>query len=280
VKTTELDPDAKYVFGYHPHGIISVGAFGAFGTDGASTIDLTKPGAETSRGFSALFPGIDRRLITLPVNFLLPLLREYYLSFGLVNSNARTFRNILSRGTGNSVVVVVGGAEESTIVSPGEINLVLEKRKGFVREAILAGAALVPVVAFGENDLYFTRTVEQDHWFSKLQGSVKRNLGFAIPLFRGRSLFLQDGGLMPLRKPVTIVVGGPILPPPLTAEERKSFKPKMDRNTLKPLNSDAELLLEHHQKYVDALMQLYQSHKNSMWNSPGLERTGTLKIVK
>jgi len=70
----------------------------------------------------------------------------------------------------------------------GEINLVLEKRKGFIREAIMAGASLVPVIAFGENDLYVTFDLRPDHWFSKLQNAVKKYLGFAIPLFKGRSV--------------------------------------------------------------------------------------------
>jgi hypothetical protein len=33
VKTAELDPASSYIFGYHPHGIISMGAFCGFGTD-------------------------------------------------------------------------------------------------------------------------------------------------------------------------------------------------------------------------------------------------------
>ena len=132
--TTPWSVDLRYVFGYHPHGIISVGAFGAFGTDGAQTLDLTaeegRDGNEgeggdgsaraalKGRGFTQLFPGIDRRLITLPINFMVPFVREYDLSFGLCDSNAKTFRNVLGRGTGSSVVVVVGGAEESTMATP------------------------------------------------------------------------------------------------------------------------------------------------------------------
>ena len=43
-----------------------------------------------------------------------------------------------------------GGAEESMAVIEKGMHLVLEKRKGFVREAIRAGASLVPVLAYGE----------------------------------------------------------------------------------------------------------------------------------
>jgi len=34
VKTAELDPSKGYVFGFHPHGIISMSAFIAFATEG------------------------------------------------------------------------------------------------------------------------------------------------------------------------------------------------------------------------------------------------------
>ena len=32
-KTVDLDPSKNYVFGYHPHGIIGVGAMVNFGTE-------------------------------------------------------------------------------------------------------------------------------------------------------------------------------------------------------------------------------------------------------
>ena len=48
------------------------------------------------------------------------------------------------------MVVVVGGAAESMLAHEGHIELVLKHRRGFVREAIMADASLVPVLGFGE----------------------------------------------------------------------------------------------------------------------------------
>merc|ERR1712224_883522 len=94
VKTAPLPADGKYVIGYHLHGIISVGAFAAFCTDGARTIDLTRDDdnaneldEDSKRGWQSLFPGVDRRLVTLPINFYVPFLREYFLALGLLNSS-------------------------------------------------------------------------------------------------------------------------------------------------------------------------------------------------
>lgn len=43
VKTADLDPDKAYVFGFHPHGVISLSAFCTFGTEALD--------------FSKVFPG-------------------------------------------------------------------------------------------------------------------------------------------------------------------------------------------------------------------------------
>lgn len=51
LKEADLPADRKYVFGYHPHGIISMGALCTFATE--------------ATGFSELFPGIKPHLLTL-----------------------------------------------------------------------------------------------------------------------------------------------------------------------------------------------------------------------
>lgn len=289
VKTAELDPSKNYILGYHPHGIISCGAMVSFATEGCQTLSLTGSACSTRnlvadddeptslRGFSALYPGIERRLITLPQNFLTPFLREYLLWMGCVDSSRNTFRQNLKGEGGRAVVVVVGGAAESMLVKPGEIELVLNKRKGFVREAIITGASLVPVIAFGENDLYEVFDTG-DHWVSRFQATVKKLTGVAVPIFKGRSILFRDFGLMPQRRPIVVVVGAPIDPPKLGEAQRKNFRPKFDRATSMPLDDDAKLVSELHEKYVESLQKLYTTHKDQPWNVPGLLRSGSLRI--
>jgi len=296
VKTAELDPKKSYVMGYHPHGVISVGAMCSFATDGAQTRSVVKketggfffkkkeatPSGEEKnnvRGFSSLFPGIDRRLVTLPTNFQTPILREYILSMGCCDSSKETFRNVLSRnnGEGNALVVVVGGAAESMLVQPGTMDLLLKTRRGFVREAIIANASLVPVIAFGETDLY--QVFEPgSHWVRSFQERVKSFTGVALPIFNGRSLFFKDFGLMPQRKPIEVVVGAPLDPPKLAEEQRKNFYPKFDRETKKAMNDDAKIVEKFHNQYVEAVEQLYSKLKNAKWNEPGRNRKRSLVI--
>lgn len=51
IQEVDLPPDRPYIFGYHPHGIISQGAFANYATEGT--------------GFSKAFPGIRPHLLTL-----------------------------------------------------------------------------------------------------------------------------------------------------------------------------------------------------------------------
>lgn len=197
-----LPPTRKYIFGYHPHGIISHGAFAAFATE--------------ALGFSQLFPGITNTLLTLDTNFRIPLYREYALRLGLASVSRESCENLLSRGgpnaegMGRAITIVVGGARESLDAQPRSLRLVLKRRKGFVKLAIRTGADLVPVLAFGENALYDQVQPDQHPLIHKGQLIVKKLLGFTIPLFHARGVFNYDVGMMPYRQPLNIVIGRPI----------------------------------------------------------------------
>ena len=309
VKTAHLPSDEKYVLGYHPHGIISVGAFTAFATDSAQTLDLTSTGESFNeddeilvhdifedepstseaaksnkkpkrpRGFSSLFPGIDRRVLTLKQNFLTPLMREYMLWMGACDASRESFRNILAKPGGSAVIVVVGGAAESLLVQPGCMDIILEHRRGFVREAIMANANLVPVLGFGESDLYHVFDVDSKSKMAKVQKFVKKYMGIGMPIFQGRSMFMRNYGFMAKRTPVCVVVGAPIPPPDLKGKN-KNFFPLIDRKTDEPLNEDGIILKRHHSKYMEELQKLERTHKNAYWNIPGRKRTRSLRIIK
>ncbi|KAK0126242.1 diacylglycerol O-acyltransferase 1 [Cadophora gregata] len=201
-RTQELPPTRKYIFGYHPHGIISLGAFAAFATE--------------SLGFGQLFPGIKNTLLTLDSNFRIPIYRDYALAMGIASVSRESCENLLSKGgankegMGRGITIVIGGARESLDAQPHQLRLVLKRRKGFVKMAIRTGADLVPVLAFGENDLYDQLQPDSHPKIHKFQLFVKKLLGFTIPLFHARGIFNYDVGLMPYRRPLNIVVGRPI----------------------------------------------------------------------
>ena len=252
-RTVELEPNRKYIFGYHPHGIISHGAFAAFATE--------------ALGFSELFPGITNTLLTLDANFRVPLYRDYALALGLASVSRESIENILSKGgrngegMGRAVTIVVGGARESLDAQPHSLRLVLKSRKGFVKLAIRMGADLVPILSFGENELYDQIDSVKHPWVHKFQMLVKKVMGFTVPLFHARGIFNYDVGLMPYRRAVNIVVGRPI---------------KVVQQGGKNNKVDEEYLDQVHQEYVDELVRLWDGYKDVFAKG----REGELEIVE
>ncbi|GAA5967241.1 hypothetical protein JCM8115_005438 [Rhodotorula mucilaginosa] len=196
IKTADLPPDRRYVFGYHPHGVIGMGAIANFGTD--------------ATGFSRLFPGLTPHLLTLANNFHLPLYRELLLALGVSSVSMKSCQNILRQGPGSTITIVVGGAAESLSAHPGTADLTLKRRKGFIKLAIRQGADLVPVFSFGENDIFKQMSNHRGTRLYKAQKKFQSVFGFTLPIFFGRGLFNYNMGLMPYRHPIVSVVGRPI----------------------------------------------------------------------
>jgi 2-acylglycerol O-acyltransferase 2 len=227
-----LDPTQRYVFAYHPHGIIGLGAFGAFATDWA--------------GFPQLFPGIERRLLTLDQNFRWPFLREVLIFSGVCSVARESCDAILARGPGSAVCIVVGGAAEALETSKDMYRLVLN-RKGFVRVAVENNAQLVPVLGFGETSAFETLTSDSDSALRRWQVWAQQKLGFSLPVFWGRGILNYDFGFMPRRTPIEVVCGAPVNPAVFKAQG---------------LEGEA-LVAAVHAEYVQQLTELFHSHKDS-----------------
>ncbi|CAK7227303.1 diacylglycerol O-acyltransferase 1 [Sporothrix eucalyptigena] len=237
IKTADLPADRKYIFGYHPHGIISHGAWAAFGTE--------------ALGFRHKFPGITNSLLTLDSNFHIPFYREYLLMAGMCSVARESIINLLSRGgpdgkgQGRAVTIVIGGARESLQANPGTMRLVLHGRAGFIKVAMATGADLVPVLGFGEVDLYTQLQSDEHPLLHRFQMHVLKAWKFTLPFMRGRGIFNYDYGLMPYRHPLNIVVGRPI---PVQ---------KAESETLDPAEVDRL-----HELYCDELRRLWDTYKD------------------
>jgi len=233
-KTVELSPEKTYVFGYHPHGIIGIGALCNFATE--------------ATGFEEKFPGINLRLMTLGVNFRTPFYREYLLSLGVCDVSKSSCDYILQQGPGNSIMIVVGGAAEALDARPGAFDLTLKNRKGFVKVALTNGACLVPVISFGETDLYDQVDNPRGSRLRDIQTKLQKVLGVSFPLIRGRGIFQYDWGLLPHRKHVYTVVGTPIECPKVADPEEK-------------------VVDEFHEKYMADLTKLFNEYKDAYGQS-------------
>ncbi|KAJ9583975.1 hypothetical protein L9F63_021686, partial [Diploptera punctata] len=72
----------------------------------------------------------------------LPFIRELCLSLGGCPSSAEAMSHILSR-PGNALALVVGGASESLECHPGTYRIILKRRKGFIKLALMHGWPII-----------------------------------------------------------------------------------------------------------------------------------------
>ncbi|KAH8145616.1 uncharacterized protein LAJ45_10417 [Morchella importuna] len=251
--TTALDPAKNYIFTYHPHGIISHGAFGHFCT-------------EHTTGFEALFPGITNTLLTLDSNFRVPFYRDFLLLMGLASVSRRSCEALL-RGEAAPRPSSPNSTPASSCSlwkpwtwwrlifhlpifhpAPHRSQQQYTAPSGGGRAitiiAIRENAGLVPVLSFGENELYEQVVPAGGGVVARLQMFVKRVAGFTVPLFHARGVFNYDVGLLPYRREVNTVVGRPVFP-----------RAQMES----PRDGDVEELQE---RYLAELRRLWEEHKD------------------
>ena len=82
------------MFGYHPHGIIGMGAVGTFGM--------------MTSGFNRLFPGVDVRLLTLKMNFFVPFFDLFITFMGMCDASRDSCNAILGDPEHKSLCLVLG----------------------------------------------------------------------------------------------------------------------------------------------------------------------------
>ncbi|ETK93704.1 hypothetical protein, variant 3 [Phytophthora nicotianae CJ01A1] len=90
IREQELDPNKRYIFGFHPHGIIVLSRIAIFGGS-----------------FEDVFPGITYRILGASPMFYIPLGRELCLWMGGVDASRSTGEKVLKEGS--SIVVYPGG---------------------------------------------------------------------------------------------------------------------------------------------------------------------------
>ncbi|KAF4207017.1 hypothetical protein CNMCM8927_004112 [Aspergillus lentulus] len=231
-RSEPLSPRKKYIFGYHPHGIALRGAVGTLAADAA--------------GFSDLFPGITNTLLMKDEAFYQPLYREFLLSSGISGVSRSSCIRHLTRGghdgqgMGRAITITVGGSREYNIARPGTMGVVIRIRKGFVRVAVETGADLVPVIAFGENELFDCVNVSS----STVLGLVARVWEWAV----GHKVAFSTGRFnifCPHRRPVNVVVGNPI------AVTQQRWDP------------DQKYIDQLHGEYIKALEKLWDNWRDT-----------------
>ncbi|KAJ3410019.1 hypothetical protein HDV05_004126 [Chytridiales sp. JEL 0842] len=193
VKTAEMPPTKDYILCVHPHGLYSLSQMANI------TTNRTK--------FNEIFPGITPTLTTLKGNFYTPGWREFLLSNKTIPADLGSLLSLLkpsptNKPSGKALSLVVGGGREFLHMEADTIDLVLKNRKGFVKLALMTGSSLVPVLCFGENELY----ERHDTAFARAMSKVTYLIGRShFPVVTG-----QYGTLFPKKTVLTTVFGPPI----------------------------------------------------------------------
>ena len=207
---------------------------------------------------------------------------------GLCSVSKKSCLAILNRGPGSAIGIAVGGAEEALNSKPGTYRVLM--REGCIRIALetgkftqkecciatcfawlklycdLIGASLVPVLGFGETDVYQSYVYEEGSRIRGFQDFFKKVVGFSFPLFHGRGIFNYSLGVMPHRTPVYTVVGKPIKVP--------KAPPHLRGSKLSTTPEGRALVAKYREEYIDALTEMYNHFKNK-W---AVDRAESLQI--
>lgn len=182
-KPFPTDAGQKYIFGYHPHGIIPLAA---------GWCSLTKQ-------WKSLFPGLEPSVLTSSILHNIPLARDVIQFSGGRDVSWSSFKSaIMSIG---SVLLIPGGQQEMLgCKSTDAVVRINVKHKGFIRMGLTTGAALVPIYNFGGTKT-FDNLPFPISWQKWCMSALRANILF-LPY--GNWLFVPRTG------PLTIIVCEPI----------------------------------------------------------------------
>lgn len=133
----ELDslPNKPVLFIAHPHGLFSMAPF----LHWAAQVTTWPFERKVHVAIHSIF-------------FKIPFVRELCEYFGAIEATDEEIHKCLQAG--ESVALLTGGVREIHETEPGKMKIVLKKRKGFARIAQELNVSIVPVLTFGENELF------------------------------------------------------------------------------------------------------------------------------
>jgi 1-acyl-sn-glycerol-3-phosphate acyltransferase len=174
----------------HPHGLFSMAPFFHW-CIGATEWPADRP----------------VRVAMHSIFFKIPIVREIIEFHGIIQATESSIRSYLEKG--ESVAILTGGVQEQNLTQSHHMKIVLRKRKGFLRIARSLGVPIVPILTFGENELFPPLTGPWIDWGKRL---LKKELGITIPIPTWQSIVNWSSLLQrPLDPPVVTWIGEPIL---------------------------------------------------------------------
>lgn len=185
--------------------------------------------------------------------FWVPFFRDWLLANGFCSANKSTLKSRLVNQ--ESLVLIPGGASEALHAHAKQMKFTILKRKGFIKLALETRASIVPVIGFGENDVFDTLYVGNEQVSTTTTKTNNSSSGgTAPPKFLATSLWKVQKALkqvfsfstpiltnpIPHRRPIHVVIGKPI-----------------------QFDASSQTVDQCHALYLDALRKLYEGHKTA-----------------
>jgi hypothetical protein len=143
--------------------------------------------------------------VTIPFYHYIPVIGDIVRYLGSIPSDSGSITKTLGRG--ESVSVMLGGVREMMVADGKHIKLFVRNRTGIFRIALETATPLVPVLTYGENEM-FPRSTE---WWATSLNEVLHSyvgMGIGIPSWKALQNWF-DLSYRPL-KPIMTHVGSPI----------------------------------------------------------------------
>ena len=214
-------PNGRAIYMFHPHGSFSTSFFFH----------------QMARVTSWPKEAYARATITYQY-YWIPFAQEILDALHAIPNRYGDMKEVLEGG--ESLAVIPGGLEEINERKEHHVKIVLAKRKGIFRLALETGTPLVPVLTYGENELYSSSSMPMIVW---LNTALEKILGIQICVPSWDSVkewlkILSNG----VQRNVNTVIGEAI-----PVEKKEVVK-----------DTDIQLLKK---QYIAALRKLYKETK-------------------
>jgi hypothetical protein len=179
--------NTQYIYCFHPHGLFTISHYLHIGTNFTNWKDKNIKGT------------------ALHILWKLPFGKELTESYNFVQSNYEDMKNVLTQT--KSLSVTLGGVKEMPLSRDNKITLNIAKKRGIFKMALETGVPIVPVIVYGENEIY---KIYNNKIFTYINNFLlKYNIYIPVPTLESclkwLTLFKNS-----LNDPVKTYVGDPI----------------------------------------------------------------------
>ena len=178
------EPNKPHLFLFHPHGLLSAANMLHIGTD------ITDWSIRPIKGTA------------LHLLQWLPFGQEILEKLNFIPSNYDDMKSVLKGG--ESLSACLGGVREILYTEPGLMKLSILKKRGAFRLALETGTPLIPVLSYGENELFQIMETPLLSWIQ--EKLMKYGLCLPIPTIES---WMSWYGILykPLENPIRTVIG-------------------------------------------------------------------------